>query len=64
MSERLRSAVSVGVAGALGGWFANFGQLASGTMSALEGLSHSVVVAVIAGGLWYLYDMIWKRADA
>jgi hypothetical protein len=61
---RLRSAFSVGVAGAIGAWFANFGRFATGDMTVLDGIAHSTVVLVIAGGLWFCYDMLRKRSDA
>ncbi|MBL7471035.1 hypothetical protein INQ17_24545, partial [Escherichia coli] len=57
MSARLKSALSVGCAGALGAWFANFGGLATGAMPPLDGVSHSATVLVIAGALWFLYDL-------
>ncbi|MDF2383154.1 hypothetical protein JMG10_16845 [Nostoc ellipsosporum NOK] len=64
MSGRLKSALSVGAAGALGAWFANFGRLAGGAMSAIDGIGHSALVLVIAGGLWFFYDGMRSRADA
>lgn len=64
MSVRLRSAFSVGLAGALGSWLANFGRLASGTMSPLDGIAHSAAVLVAAGALWFLYGLLRSRADA
>ncbi len=64
MSPRLKSALSVGVAGALGAWFANFGRLAGGAMSLLDGIGHSALVLALAAGLWFLYDKIRSRADA
>ena len=54
MSPPLKSALSVGVAGALGAWFANFGRLAGGAMSLLDGIGHSALVLALAAGLWFL----------